>query len=151
MIMTMHAQLWKDQLRRKPFEGLRIYTCAHRRSIINQQQYTAHWDQLGLEEAVQWAGTRGAICVRCREKSIGILRIQIPFSKPRLVVDVYYLVLKISIPTGIYVRHMIENRFWHITHLQVHIIWSKPPPIRPRRLLLATQLEIRWQPMNSTT
>lgn len=85
-ISKMHKSLSRGSEER--LDELRLDTFANKASVSSERQYIVYLDDFGLMSNIFRSTNRSARVVGSRLKSLGTVKLQIPFSKLHLFIDV---------------------------------------------------------------
>lgn len=91
------------------FEGVRIDTCANRRSIISTNKYTAYCQTFGLQQAIYPSHSKTILGIGGKEKGVGLIKIQILFTGLGIIIDFEFLLVSSAIPSIVSMKDMLDN------------------------------------------
>lgn len=106
-LTTMNTELRKGE--GPLFDGVRLETCATRRSVMSKSQYQAYTKEFGLKDVMKPSTNRSIRGIGGTQKACGTARIQLPFEQLGIIIDVDSLIIEENIPYPLSMKDMLLN------------------------------------------
>lgn len=104
----MHTYLSPEL--RIPFDGVRLYRCCNKRSVMFLRQCNAYCCEFRLKGAMYRAARTILQGIGGKRMPIGTTKIQVPFTGLRIIIDVAFLILSEDVPTLFSMIYMVLKR-----------------------------------------